>query len=176
MNILTTYNVPATFFVLGERVAMYPELVKRMNKEGHDIGSHSFTHVNFAVADMETFEAEMEQSEELIEKTIGYRPRFFRPPYGNITLDQVIKLEESNNLIIGWNVDTLDWTGNNAEEINNIVLSNDGPGSIILFHDGGHYTQDINSPEALADLIPELQRQGYEFVTVSELLNIPKTK
>ncbi|MEC1158617.1 polysaccharide deacetylase family protein [Cytobacillus horneckiae] len=101
LNILTTYNVPATFFVLGERVAMYPELVKRMNKEGHDIGSHSFTHVNFAVADMETFEADMEQSEELIEKTIGYRPRFFRPPYGNITLDQVIKLEESNNLIIG---------------------------------------------------------------------------
>ncbi|MCM3176320.1 polysaccharide deacetylase family protein [Cytobacillus horneckiae] len=73
-------------------------------------------------------------------------------------------------------MDTLDWTGNNAEEINNIVLSNDGPGSIILFHDGVHYTQDINSPEALADLIPELQRQGYEFVTVSELLNIPKTK
>ncbi|MBB6448365.1 peptidoglycan/xylan/chitin deacetylase (PgdA/CDA1 family) [Geomicrobium halophilum] len=176
LNTLEDYDVPATFFVMGARAEAYPEFLERMEAEGHDVGNHTYWHPTLTDESVEQLEWEVEETEAVIEETIGYRPRLFRPPYGSVTTEQVERLEELNNVVIGWGVDSYDWEGIPAEEVTENVLEEVGPGSIVLMHDGGDWTQDIHSPEALDDIIPELQDQGYEFVTISEMFDIPREK
>lgn len=176
---LKTYDVPATFFVLGMRVNSNPDLLRRINSEGHEVGNHTFSHPNLTNASVDELVQEVTDTEQAVEAVIGYRPRLFRPPYGFITRPQVERLAELNNSIIGWDVDTNDWQGIPAEEVAQTVLQTTNAGSIILMHDGGDVNTAnpvIYSADALDEIIPTLQDQGYTFVTVSELLGVSRAK
>ncbi|BAB05636.1 polysaccharide deacetylase family protein [Halalkalibacterium halodurans] len=178
LDVLQEYNVPATFFVMGRRAERFPDLVTRMAAEGHVIGNHSYSHPNFVVEDdVALLEQEVLQTEAIIQNLVGYRPRFFRAPYGFLYNELVEKLAELNNTVVAWSIDTLDWRERPAEEVAFSVISSAQPGSIVLMHDGaeadGDRTQTI---EALRQIIPTLQEQGFEFVTVSELIGIPYEK
>ncbi|WP_249872113.1 polysaccharide deacetylase family protein [Oceanobacillus saliphilus] len=178
LNVLNQYNVPGTFFFMGSRAIAYPEIVERTNIEGHVIGNHTYFHPNLVKeADIPTLEREVTRTEDVLFDIIGYRTSLFRPPYGFLYNELVEKLGEMQYLIIGWSVDSLDWQEDPPAVIAANVLDNVHPGAIILMHDGADWDGDrTNTIEALHQIIPTLQEQGYEFVTVPELLTIPFAK
>ncbi|WP_307794948.1 polysaccharide deacetylase family protein [Alkalihalobacillus sp. BA299] len=177
LDVLAQYNVPATFFVMGARAEAYPDIVRRMVNEGHIVGNHSYWHPNLVDGDIPTLEHEVNQTEEVLNNIIGYRPSLFRAPYGFLDNQAVEKLAEMNYNVIGWSLDTLDWREPPPEDIAFSVLSNIHPGAIVLLHDGAEWDGDrTNTVQSLHQIIPELQELGFEFVTVPELLNIPYQK
>ena len=178
LDVLKQYNVPATFFVLGSKAVANPEIVKRMQNEGHVIGNHTYAHPNLVKeSDLGTLEREVTRTEDALNDIIGYRTKLFRPPYGFLYNELVEKLREMNYYVIGWSVDSLDWQEDPPEVITSNVVDNIQPGAIILMHDGAEPGGDrTNTIESLHQIIPKLQEQGYEFVTVPELLNIPFKK
>jgi peptidoglycan-N-acetylglucosamine deacetylase len=178
LNVLNQYNVSGTFFLMGSRAIAYPEIVKRINTEGHVIGNHTYFHPNLVKeADIPTLEREVTRTENTLNDIIDYRTSLFRPPYGFLYNELVEKLAEMQYLIIGWSVDSLDWEEDPPEVIASNVLDNVHPGAIILMHDGADWDGDrTNTIAALRQIIPALQKQGYEFVTVPELLNVPYAK
>ncbi len=178
LNVLDQYDVPATFFFLGSRAAAYPEIVTRIQNDGHVIGNHTYFHPNLVdEADIPTLEREVIRTEDELYDIIGYRTHLFRPPYGFLYDELVEQLATMNYAIIGWSVDSLDWQEDPPEVIASNVLNNIHPGAIILMHDGADWDGDrTNTIESLHQIIPTLQEQGYEFVTVPELLHIPFEK
>lgn len=178
LDVLKQYNVPATFFVLGSKAVANPEIVKRMQNEGHVIGNHTYAHPNLVEeADLGTLEREVTRTEDALNEIIGYRTKLFRPPYGFLYNELVEKLGKMNYYVIAWDVDTLDWQEDPPEVIASRVVDNIHPGAIILMHDGAESSGDrTNTILSLQQIIPRLQEQGYEFVTVPDLLSIPFEK
>ncbi|MGN0169881.1 MAG: polysaccharide deacetylase family protein [Lachnospiraceae bacterium] len=161
LDILKEEGVQATFFLMGEKVEECPKLVKRMVKEGHAVGNHTYSHVDLSSLSTQQAKEEIEHAQEIIEKITGEAPILLRPPFGKVRENEVPK----ELLEIEWNVDTLDWTGSSAGQILNRVQKQLKPGAIILMHD-----QYQGTVEALRDLIRQVRQQGYKFVTVEELL------
>ena len=178
LDVLKQYNVPATFFLLGSKAVANPEIVKRMQNEGHVIGNHTYSHPNLVEeSDLGTLESEVTKTEDALYDIIDYRTKLFRPPFGFLYNELVEKLGEMNYNVIAWSVDSLDWQEDPPEVIASRVVDNIHPGAIILMHDGAEPDEDrTNTIKSLHQIIPELQEQGYEFVTVPELLNIPFKK
>ncbi|MEF3352767.1 polysaccharide deacetylase family protein [Paenibacillus sp. GYB006] len=177
LDVLKEYGVKATFFVNGQRVLNHPELAKRIHDEGHVIGNHSFTHPDFSKISMSAFISEIKKTEQAILPITGYIPKIIRPPYGEITEEQLIWAAEHKYRIVNWNVDSLDWKGLNKEQVLTNILSGIRPGAIVLQHGGGGYGSKLQGTiEALPEVIKALKNQGYELVTVPELLGIEKSK
>ncbi|WP_082795292.1 polysaccharide deacetylase family protein [Alkalihalobacillus trypoxylicola] len=178
LDILREYNVPATFFLLGSRAVAYPEIVTRIQNEGHIIGNHTYFHPNLVEeGDLATLEREVSRTEDALYELINYRTSLFRPPYGFLFNELVEKVAELQYDVIAWSVDSLDWQEEPPEIIANRVINEVNAGSIILMHDGADWDGNrTNTIEALRQIIPTLQEQGYNFVTVPELLNIPYQK
>lgn len=155
-------GVKATFFLMGENIAGKEPLVQRMQEEGHLIGNHSYRHIQMTKEGAEQACTEIEQTETLIQSITGKRPEYLRPPYGawNEQLECRVNLTT-----VLWNVDSLDWKLQNTERIVRRVEKDVKSGDIILMHD-----IFPTSVEAALQIVDDLQRQGYEFVTVEELL------
>ncbi|MBB5173275.1 polysaccharide deacetylase family protein [Texcoconibacillus texcoconensis] len=175
---LNEHNAAATFFLMGARAEANPDLARRIVEEGHDIGNHTYWHPDLVEeGSVDTLVNEVTKTEDQIAEITGKRTSLFRPPYGFLYEKLVEELADLQYNVIGWTVDSLDWQELPVDEITSNVVDNTHPGAIILMHDGGVEEQDLtNTIESLDRIIPELQEQGYEFVTVSELLNIPAEK
>ncbi|WP_100011781.1 polysaccharide deacetylase family protein [Lentibacillus sediminis] len=177
LDVLNNYQVNATFFLMGARAAERPDIVRRIQAEGHAIGNHTYWHPNLTEESLERVHWEVTATEETIEQILGFRPRLFRPPYGFLNREIVELLGDMGNAVILWNVDSLDWMELGTDAITNTVLANTAPGSIILMHDGGDETADLtDTVDALDVIIPRLQAAGMEFVTIPELINISEAK
>lgn len=177
MDILKKYNVKATFFLIGNRAQLFPDIVKRMVKEGHIVGNHSMNHANIAKLNKEKAYQEIKQAEDALYKIIGYRTILFRSPYGSLSAEQVKQIGAYKYKIIAWNVDSLDWKSLSAEQVQYNILENAKEGSIILQHSSGSAEEDLTgSVAALPEVIKILQKEGYKFVTIPELLGIPYKK
>jgi len=110
LDVLKQYNVPATFFLLGSKAVANPEIVKRMQNEGHVIGNHTYAHPNLVEeADLGTLEREVTRTEDALTEIIGYRTKLFRPPFGFLYNELVEQLGNMNYYVIAWSVDSLDW-------------------------------------------------------------------
>ncbi len=155
-------NVRATFFVLGKQAEKYPEIIKRMQEEGHLIGNHTYSHIQLKKNNREQFEEELRKTSEIVEGITDTKVQYVRPPYGS--WDRSLE-KEVNMFPVLWDVDPLDWCKKDVacmvKDIINKVEEND----IILMHD-----QYETSVEAALQMIDELEKQGYEFVTVEELM------
>lgn len=152
----------ATFFVLGEHVEQYPELVERMSEEGHLIGNHTYSHIQLTQRNSETFKEELIKTSELIENLTGQEVQYVRPPYGTWNK----KFEKELNMFpVLWNIDPLDWSSRNVSSIVQKVTVKAKDNAIILMHD--EYKTTVT---AALQIVDELQKEGYEFVTVEELL------
>lgn len=175
LDVLKEYNVPATFFLMGARAEAYPDLASRIAEEGHVVGNHTFWHPDLVEeGNIATLVTEITRTEDTLADIIGYQSMLFRPPYGFLQDELVEELRDLNYSVIGWSVDALDWEEISPEEITSNVLDNIHPGAIVLMHDGAEADEDrTQTIEALREIIPALQDQGIEFVTVPELLNIP---
>lgn len=177
LDILHKYGVQATFFAVGNRAEAHPEMIKRMLREGHVIGSHTFTHPNCNKIDEERFRSEITRTEQALSSITGYKPTLYRPPYGNVTEQQIVWLGSRNYHIINWNVDSLDWKGLNADQVTANVLGHVRPGSVILQHAGGGEGENLSGTVgALPTIIESLRDQGIEMVTVPELFNLTGSK
>jgi peptidoglycan/xylan/chitin deacetylase (PgdA/CDA1 family) len=173
LDILKQYGVRATFFVVGNRAEAHPEMVKRMQEEGHVIGSHSYSHPNLLQVSDAVFQDEILKTEQALAGITGYKPRLFRPPYGNISEEQIKWMASLNYHIINWNVDSLDWKGLNADQVTANVLGHIKPGAVILQHGGGGEGEDLTGTvQALPKIIESMNNAGIQTVTVAELFNI----
>ena len=168
LDILAEYGIRATFFVIGENVDLYPEVLQRTVAEGHEIGNHTQTHPLKNLSG-EQMEREISECESTICEWIDCRPRLFRPPGGIISQTVTALAEDHCYRVILWSVDTRDWAHTPVERITKTVLDEVGAGDIILMHDG--IKSNSPTPQALRILIPILLERGYRFVTVSELLD-----
>lgn len=162
LDILAAQQVKATFFMLGNNASQYPEVVKRAASEGHEIGSHSNVHNNLRAMAPEAIKEDIHAADKSIYLAGGQLPKILRPPYGAINTQGAEVIDKA---IIQWNVDSQDWKLKNAPLVIQHVLQTVQPGSIILMHDIYQSTIDAVTP-----IIEQLRAQGYEFVTVDQLL------
>lgn len=155
-------NVRATFFVLGEKAKEHPEIIKQMEEDGHIIGNHTYSHIQLQNSNREKFRDELVLTNKVISSITGEEVQYVRPPYG--TWDK--KLEEELNMFpVLWNVDPNDWCTENAEKVTRRIVNKARENSIILLHDC--YQSSVDAALASIDI---LTKEGYEFVTVEELL------
>src|SRR5690625_1949779 len=167
LDILKQYNAKATFFMLGSQVDYHPEIAKLVADAGHEIGNHTDQHQDLTKLGPDGIRTEIESTSDKINNITGTRPYLVRPPYG--AYNEHVKNDAANygNSIILWSVDSLDWKSRNADAINDEIQQQLTPGSIVLMHDIHPTTAD-----ALPKLLETLQQEGYQFVTVSQLLKI----
>ncbi|MDT8861613.1 polysaccharide deacetylase family protein [Alkalihalobacillus sp. MEB130] len=171
LDILKQKNAPATFFVMGKQIEQFPEMMKRIVKEGHGIANHTYNHPALPTVMSETLVEEVRSTQKEMIRTVGRMPDLFRPPYGALTKSDRIVLSEMGLRTVMWSVDTIDWSGQSAEEILSIVRRDISPGGIILQHNFQSEARLLDGTvEALPQIIDELRAQGYQFVTVQTLL------
>ena len=161
LDVLKARDVPATFFMLGIMARRNPEVARRIFDEGHEVASHTMSHQNLVKIKPAAVEADINEMNAVFLEVLGEKPNLTRPPYGNFNenVREIIKTP-----LILWSVDTMDWKNRNPEAIVATALSQVYDGGIILMHDV--YQESV---EAVPELIDALRREGYEFVTVSEL-------
>ncbi|WP_193433241.1 polysaccharide deacetylase family protein [Streptomyces silaceus] len=166
LRILKEKKVPATFFTLGKNhIEKYPELVKQMDAEGHEVASHTWSHKILTKIDAKEARKELERPNEAIEKLIGKKPTLMRPPQGR-TNDDVNKLSKELGLAeILWTVTAKDYTTDDSKLIQKRVIDQTKRDGIILLHD--IYKGTV---PAVPGVIDELKKRGYVFVTVPQLL------
>ncbi|MGG0655335.1 polysaccharide deacetylase family protein [Rummeliibacillus pycnus] len=172
LDILEEKKVKATFFVVGQQVRWQPEVFKRILREGHEIGNHSWSHPNFIELSTSELKNEIKSTETEIRSHTGKSTTLLRPPYGFITNSDIQIINELGYKIIMWSVDTLDWSGLTNEEIMSIVNRDLTEGAIILQHSFKSAPGRLDgSVKALPEIIDKLIREGYEIVTIPMLLD-----
>ena len=155
-------NVKATFFLVGENVEVYPEIVKRIHEEGHLIGNHTYHHVEITKLSDEEAMYEINKTDEVIAGITGERVQYIRPPFGIWQRE----LEQNLDVLpVMWTIDPLDWTTENVDEVVNKVVSQAKENDIILLHDC--YKSSVEAALRIIDL---LKAEGFEFVTVDQLI------
>ena len=166
IDILARYNVKATFFCVGDWAEKYPESVKALHDAGHEVMSHSNHHDHYNALTAQQIVEDVTASNERIAAATGVTPTLIRCPYGEYD-DHVISAIRSMGMEpIQWDVDSLDWKNAAPEEAARRVAEEAGSGSILRFQNSA-----LNTPDTLERVLEKLSREGYEFVTVSQLLN-----
>lgn len=164
---LVLRGAKCTFLLCGYRMEQYPELTQRIFQEGHEIGYHGFSHDSMQQMGRRKIGQELIDSQSLLPEDCD--PVFFRPPGGFVT-DGIRQVAEVRNLaILSWSVDPKDWATKSVGTIEQAVLKKVKDGDIILLHD-----MSASSVQAALDIVDALQKQGYRFVTASELARLRK--
>src|SRR5438105_14648168 len=176
LDVLKAYNVKAAFFLVGANAEEYPDLVRRIVAEGHEIGNHTYYHPNLALCWPEHIRLELNATQLLIQTLTGRATTLFRPPYAADTqparLAELTPLkiaQDQNYLVVLENIDPQDWARPGADVILQRVKQQRHDGNIILLHDaGGDRSQTL---EALPRIIEYLQARNDTIVPLSKLLN-----
>lgn len=168
LDLLKQYDAPATFFCIGKNIESHPEILRRTFAEGHLIGNHSYSHsASFDWYGPQKVAAELQQTDWLIEKAIGKKPNWFRPPYG-VTNPSIGKaLLQTGHRVIGWNIRSLDGKLKDENAIFNRIEKRISPGGIILLHDTSEHSVNV-----LERLLLALRDKKYKVVPLEQLLNI----
>ncbi|KAA8999700.1 polysaccharide deacetylase family protein [Paenibacillus spiritus] len=170
LALLKQYNAKATFFVVGDKVARYPDLVRAELAAGHEVGNHTYHHPSLKAVSAGDMLKEIDSTQEAVLKATGLKPVLFRPPGGwyNEAVVELIKRNRMQLVLWSWNQDTWDWARPGVNHIVTKVLRGVKGGNIVLMHD--YVPGSSQTVQALRIILPELQRRHYRFVTVSELL------
>lgn len=175
LDLLAQYHAKATFFVVGRRAELYPDIVRREALEGHEIANHTYTHMYFnrRVRSSDVVK-EIDRTGQQLEELSGQACRWFRPPGGfyNDSLVRMAKERGYTLVLWSWHQDTRDWISPGVGRIVRKVLNNARNGDIVLLHD--HVEGSTQTVQALAQILPELSRRGFKMVTVSELMQHKK--
>ena len=170
LQILAKYHVSATFFMVGQNVINYPQAAREVINAGHEVGNHTFTHPHIATLGDASIMEEIGRCEDALEELCEYRPHLLRTPEGAMSASLERCLAGEDYILVLWSLDTRDWDNKSTAGIVQAVLDNVKSGDIILMHD--YISYHSKTPEALDVIIPALLSQGYEFVTVSQLLGV----
>ncbi len=185
LDYLAEEDIRATFFVVGSQARMCPDLLRREEAAGHEIGNHTDSHPRLSCAPFDgvscgagalasqsaALRAEIEACADTVYETTEIRTTLFRPPEGYCTETISAVCSEMDYRIILWNIDTRDWdrATTDASAVAKSILDTVEPGDIILFHDCVSRKNSLTL-DALRQIVPELKARGYQFVTVSELI------
>lgn len=166
LSTLKEADIKATFFIVGQWADKYPETVKMMAQDGHDIANHSYSHLRMGTLDRVKISSEIKQCSDSLEKLTGVKCDLFRAPYGDYNNNLLIEARKQGYYTIQWDVDSLDWKpGIGREDIMQRIKIKIKPGSIILFHNDTPHTAKL-----LPTIIMTLKNEGYHFLPVSELI------
>jgi probable sporulation protein (polysaccharide deacetylase family) len=171
LKTLNEENIKITFFVSGRWASKYPELLKEIHNQGHEIGNHGYSHKMHSQIDRETNRSEIMKTEKAIEEAIGIKSRYFAPPAGDFNEITLEVAKELGYKTILWSVDTIDWKeGSTAEVILNRVMKKPHKGAILLMH------PKPESAKALPEIIRNIKNENIEIGTVSDLLGQSEDK
>jgi peptidoglycan/xylan/chitin deacetylase (PgdA/CDA1 family) len=174
LDILKERKVPATFFVCGQNVERYPEIVRRIHREGHTLGNHTYSHPFLYFKTSRRIAEEIDRTQTAVKRAAGVRPTLFRPPYGGRWFGLMPVLAERDLKMVMWSATGYDWK-NGREQIVNSTLQEINPGSVILLHDGRNVSppEDIDRSSTVASLpiiIDRAVAAEYKFVSLYEFL------
>ena len=168
LDVLNQNNAKGTFFIMGGWINYSDEnreKLMKISEGGHEIGNHSYIHPSFTKISHERMADEIKQTEDIVYAATGSKTKLFRFPSGDYNEDALEYVRRLGYECIQWDVDSIDYKEEGAEVEYNRVMKNIKEGSIILFHNNAKYT-----PQNLNKIITKLMQEGYEFVTVSELI------
>ena len=173
LAVLQKHNAIATFFCLGANLRENPEIAKQVVKAGNAIGNHTWHHYYHNVTE-KTASDEIDNTGVHIYRSTGAKSLLFRPPGGRLNNGFADYAKKKNYVVVMWSIDPKDFLQPPAAAIARSVLSRATSGAIVLLHDGGGDRQQ--TVEAVSVIIPKLKQQGYRFVTVPQLLQMPAQK
>jgi peptidoglycan/xylan/chitin deacetylase (PgdA/CDA1 family) len=168
-------DVKATFFMLGKHVAEFPDIARRVAKEGHEIENHGYSHRVLVYYQADELEKDIREAEKIIREATGKTTKYFRPPKAWLTAAEKQKIRQMGYEVVLWSLNSKDWVTFHDKHIRRYILHHIRPGDIILFHDsGGAFTTEGGSRRqtvrTIFRLAEQLREMGYRFVTVEELL------
>ncbi len=166
LDILKAHDVKATFFVVGTNVRRYPQIMRRIIAEGHEVGNHTVNHGDLTKMSPAAVERELGTAHNSIVDATGVAPRLMRPPYGAITASQKSWIKQKFGYpSILWSVDPEDWKRPGVSVVTSRLINGARPGGILLAH-------DIHKPtiDAIPTVLQQLKQRGFQFVTVSQLI------
>lgn len=173
LDILKKYDVKATFFMVGKNVEKYPEVARKVAAEGNVIGNHSWDHPNLIFKTNGQIRREILKTGNLIGQVTGVNPELFRPPYGGDDLMTLTQIHKLGYVTVKWSMSFEDWKQPGVDKIlTRLPMVQNG--SIILLHDGNrlfHGADRSQTVAALPEIILQLKKEGYSFVTVPQLLD-----
>ena len=169
LEILEQYDITATFFMVGVKAKNKPEIAQAVANAGHEIGNHTYSHQNLKTSSRSDARRYIETADEVIEKVTGVMPTVLRAPGGSITAERARQIG-GGRYFIYWTVDSRDWESQNANSIYKVTMRDVRDGAVLLYHD----TQAA-TVSALPRILDSLVRNGYHFVTVSELMEYTGT-
>lgn len=168
IKILSYFNIKATFFLVGKKIELYPESLKIITSNGHQVASHSYNHERFDRKSNFEILYDLTKTQLIFYKHLGKFPRYFRPPYGIVNGPYSMMKHYFENVIL-WNVDSEDWKKSISR--NDIVTNiNQGirPGSIILLH------ETLRTVDILERILIEIKSKGYQFVKIEDFIHSDK--
>lgn len=173
LDVLARHQVQATFFLIGRFVKQRPDIAREIKRAGHVIGNHTFAHPNLIFSSSGQTRLELQNCSGTLADVLGESPRLFRPPFGGrrpntLRIARAMGLEP-----VMWNVTGYDWRGEPAEWVEEKVRKQICGGNVILLHDGSHaaFGGDRSQTVIATDwLIGRYKAEGYEFVTVTEMM------
>ncbi|CUH80434.1 polysaccharide deacetylase family protein [Tropicibacter naphthalenivorans] len=169
LDMLKARGLRATFYLIGNRVVTWPDIVRRIADEGHEIGNHSWSHPNLAKYSDQGVLDQIDRTSDAIFKITGRPPVTFRPPYGSFTRRQRMMLYTNRNLpTILWSVDPQDWRRPGASVVSQRILKGSRPGAIILSHD-----IQSGTVKAMPSTFDTLTGRGMKFGTISQMMGWP---
>ncbi len=171
IELLDTHHISGTFFLIGQQLAQYPEVMDAAIAGGHQIANHSWSHPRPLDIDVQELLLEIENTQLRLQNWASLK-KHFRPPYGLVTPEQMSKLDDMGYTVISWSVDSMDWYFEDPEDIAFCVLQAVHPGAIVLMHSAGGKDNRRATLEALPEIIKALKERQYTFVTVEELLTM----
>lgn len=173
LDILRKAEIPATFFVIGSQVGPNREIVRRIVRDGHALANHTWSHANVSAGGAAA-NSQLMDTQYAIQQAVGRAGCLMRPPGGAVGPGLVAWLRKHKKVGVLWDVDSNDYRLPSAATMIREIVSATRPGSIILLHDGGG--DRTRTVAAVPKIISQLKAKGYEFVTVPELLQLPKAK
>lgn len=159
-------KIKATFFLSGIWLINFPNLVRAIAAEGHEIGNHSYTHPHMTQMTVGEVNNQIIRTDALIKNISGLSPYLFRPPYGEYDQAMLNYVSSLGYISILWTIDSLDWKNLGVEQITSRIVNNVEPGAIILMHQSSS-----QSSEALPNIIDKIKEKGYDLGTVTQILN-----
>ncbi|MFZ0961218.1 MAG: polysaccharide deacetylase family protein [Terriglobia bacterium] len=174
LDILREHQVPATFFVCGRNVEKHPDLLRRITREGHEVGNHTYSHPFVFFKSRRRISEEIDRTQTIIEKVVGIRPNVFRPPYGARWFGLVPALLDRDMHLVLWSAAGYDWK-KDVRGITKAALRDLKPGAVILLHDGretrpaGEIDRS-RTVSALPAIIAGARQRGYTFAPLKDFL------
>lgn len=180
LDALKEAKVRATFFMLGEHVTQHPEIARRITREGHEIGNHSYDHHVLIFYKTGELEKEIKDCEKAVQNAAGVTTRYFRPPKAWLSDTEKKTIINMGYKVVLWSLNSKDWVTFDDKYIIKFIERNIHSGDIILFHDsGGIFGVDggdrHETVKTIPDLVQRLQGRGYRFLTISELLQLDQS-